>query len=153
MLPYNERSVLIFILLIISVGIVLCLSGLATPGWNGHCVFTVATVSGVLTIISVLLLIVCFIMVGIILSGAIVHQCLPFVFLSILIISSVVMLAAFSSFYTSISNYSYSLMVAAFTFTYLSSIIATYWLFGVRDSRKSTTISGKHLQPRLEVLT
>lgn len=151
--PPNERSVLIFILLIISISILLSLTGLATSGWNGHKVFTVAIVSGVLIIISVLLLIVCFIMVGILLSGAIIHQYLPLIFLAILVISSIIMLGAFSSFISSSSNYSYSLMVAAFTFTYLSSIIATYWLFGVRDSRNSTVISGKHLQPKLEVLT
>ena len=151
--PPNERSILIFILLIISVGIFLSLAGVATSGWNGHNVFTEAMVSGILTIISVLLLIVCFIMVGILLSGAIIHQYFPLIFLSILIISSIIMLGAFSSFLSSGFNYSYSLMVAAFTFTYLSSIIATYWLFGVRDSRNSAMISGKHLQPKLEVLT
>jgi hypothetical protein len=153
MRPVNERMVLIFILTIISVAALLCLIGLATPGWDGHNVFTVATLSGILTIISVLLLLVCFIMVGIILSGAIIHQHLPFIFVSILIISSVIMLGGFSSYFYSFSNYSYSLMVAAFTFTYLSSIIATYWLFGVRDSHRMTVISGKHSQPKLDVLT
>jgi len=153
MRPANERMILIFILIIISVGILLSLIGLATPGWNGHSIFSLTKLPAILAITSVLLLIVCIVIIGIILSGSIIHQRLPFIFVSILVVSSLIMLGAFSSFFYSITNYSYSLMVAAFTFTYLSSIIATYWLFGARDSHRMTVISGKHSQPKLDVLT
>jgi len=153
MRPVNERMILIFILAIISVATLLCIVGLATPGWNGHNVFSVATLSIALSIISVVLLIVSVVMGGIILSGIIQHKRLPFIFISLLIISSIFILAALTSPFSSIYNYSYSLMVAAFTFTYLSSIIATYWLFGIRGTNEKIWISNKHPRPRLDILT
>jgi hypothetical protein len=153
MRPINERMILIFILAIISVATILCLISLATPGWTGRNIFFVVTLPATLSTISLILLIACLIIAGIILSGIILHERLPYIFVSLLIITSIIILASFTSFFSSISNYSYSLMVAAFTFTYLSSIIATYWLFRVHDKNKMIVVSGKRSQPKLEILT
>jgi hypothetical protein len=153
MRPAKDRMILMFILTIISVATILCLIALTTPGWNGHSVFSLAGLSAGLCILSLVLLIVCAVMAGIILSGIIVNERLPLIFISLLIISSIFMLAAFTSFFSSIYNYSYSLMVAAFTFTYLSSIIATYWLFGIHNTNEKLMISSKSPRPKLDILT
>jgi len=115
--------------------------------------FFVVTLPATLSTISLILLIACLVIAGIILSGIILHERLPYIFVSLLIITSIIILASFTSFFSSISNYSYSLMVAAFTFTYLSSIIATYWLFGVHDKNRMIVVSRKRSQPKLEILT
>ena len=73
--------------------------------------------------------------------------------MTVLIISTIFLLAAFTSFFSVYYNYSFSIMVASFTFTYLSSIIATYWLFGVRGNKENLIISRKGPRPKLDILT
>jgi glucan phosphoethanolaminetransferase (alkaline phosphatase superfamily) len=149
----NERTVLIILLTVITIATLFCLIGLATPGWGGSSIFHTSTSStAALSIISLLLLIACVAMAAIILTGVIQHEHLPSIFVTVLIISSIFILGTFASRIAYVYNYSYNLMVTSFTFTYLSSIFATYWLFGVRGSTDKTGAPAQQQQqqnPRL----
>ena len=149
----SERVLLIIIVCVLSLAGFLCLFALTTSGWNNQSVFSEHITIGVLLIISFVLLVICVFMVSFILLGFIVHEYFPFIFVSFLIVPSIFMHGAFTSFVSNTSNYSYSMMIAAFTFTYLTSIISTYWLFDVRKTDKMILISDRHSRPRLNVLT
>jgi hypothetical protein len=134
--PFKERHILIIILIIISVATLFCLLGIAIPGWGGYSIFSHSlrsTSTVALCIISLLLLIACIVVAAIILLGVVQHVHLPLGFVLLLIISSLFTLGAFTSVYPS-TFHSYNLIVTAFTLTYLSSILATYWLYGARGT-------------------
>ncbi|CAF1346299.1 unnamed protein product [Adineta steineri] len=139
----NERTILTAILGILGVATLFCLIGLATSGWGGYGVFKLLHPStGSLCILSLLLLIACIIVGAVILLNLYQHEYLPLAFVSLMIITSIFLLGAFSSFISAInitSIYSYNLVVTAFAFTYLSSILATYWLFGARQTTSAAT--------------
>jgi hypothetical protein len=158
----NERTILIAILAVIGVATLFCLLGFVTPGWGGHTVFSRFTSSAAaLSIISFLLLAGCITVAVIILMGSIQHEYLPHIFLGILIIASLFLLGTIATVTSAVSNvfsfYSYNLMVTSFTFTYLSAIATTYWLFGARGANDKKTTPGQQQQqqqqhhPRLDM--
>ncbi|UJR24198.1 hypothetical protein I4U23_027164 [Adineta vaga] len=119
-----------------------CLLGLVTPGWGvdvryneivGAFVFSPKTLitnafAGVLTIMSLLLLIACITVLGLIFTHKLKHRYAPVGMVALLIVTTLFLLGTFSSFFSGAYTYSIKLMITAFTFTYLTSIIATYWL-------------------------
>ncbi|CAF1246373.1 unnamed protein product [Adineta steineri] len=137
----NERTILTGILGILGVATLFCLIGLVTSGWGGLGVFKLPHSStGALCILSLLLLIACVIVGAVILLNLYQHENLPLIFVSLMIVTSIFLLGAFSSFISMSSYiYSYNLVVTAFAFTYLSSILATYWLFGARQTTSAAT--------------
>lgn len=128
----DKRTLLIIILITTTISGLFCLIGLVTPGWGGFSIFTRGSLFAstiALSIISFLLLIGCIIVAAIIFTGISKDQRIPIVLVLLLIITSLFLLGAFTSqtIYSSLF-YSYHLMITAFAFTYLSSILATYWL-------------------------
>ncbi|UJR24973.1 hypothetical protein I4U23_006337 [Adineta vaga] len=145
MQPINERFILITILAIMGFATLFCLLGIATPGWNGYNVFSYPLVSpAALCVISFLLLIGTVVLGAIILMGVVQNVHLPLLFVGLLIITSIFLLGAFTSANYNAANYAYNLVITSFTFTYLSSIIATYWLFGARQG--TLNIGGQTVQ-------
>jgi len=143
----NERVILISILIIISVSTLFCFLGIVIPRWGGSSLFEWGREApAALCIISLLLLIACVAVAAIILSGILQQALLPLIFVLLLIITSIFILGAFTSFVSSPYNHSYNLIVTAFAFTYLSSILATYWLFGARGTNGTTTAPSKQQQ-------
>ncbi|CAF1349119.1 unnamed protein product [Adineta steineri] len=138
----NERIILTGILGILGVSTLFCLLGFALPGWGGYSVFSLPSHSSApaaLSILSFLLLIGCVVVGAMILLNLYQHENLPLIFVSLMIITSIFLLGAFTSFRASSQNYAYNLVITAFTFTYLSSILATYWLFGARQTTSAAT--------------
>ena len=135
MQPISERLVLIVILTVIGVATFFCLLGISLPGWGGVNVFVYPkSAPAALCVISFLLLIGCVVLAVIILLGIVQHIHLPLIFVGLLVITSIFLLGAFTSVNSSNAyNYAYNLVITSFTFTYLSSILATYWLFGARQ--------------------
>lgn len=155
----NERHVLIILLIVLSVATLFCLLGLAIPSWGGYSLFKYSATSTVaLCIISLLLLIACVVVTVIILLNLMQNAHLPLIFVILLIVTSIFLLSSFTSFISGWKNHSYNLVVTSFTFTYLSSLAAVYWLFGLRQgggsgggSGGSDRSSNQDKRPRLDV--
>ncbi|CAF3452374.1 unnamed protein product [Rotaria sp. Silwood1] len=135
----NERIVLIILVVVTSISTLFCLIGLAAPGWGGgFSVFAVGRSStAALSIISLLLLIACVALAVILLIGIIQYQHLPMILVGLLIVTSFFLLGTFTSAFALAQVYSVNLMITAFTFTYVSSILAVYWLFGLKSKDES----------------
>ncbi|CAF0970479.1 unnamed protein product [Rotaria magnacalcarata] len=138
--PPNARTILIAILVITSISTLFCLISLATPGWVHISIFSLGHSStAALSIISLLLLIGCIIVASLILTNVVKHERLPIIFVTLLIVTSIFLLATFGSFFGA-SFYSYNLMITSFAFTYLSSLLAVYWLLSNQSNgQKSVT--------------
>ena len=143
----NERIVLIIILAITSISTLFCLIAVSAPGWGGITIFSPfqRTSTAALSVISLLLLIGCIIVAGIIIAGLLKNVPFPLIFVSLLIVTSLFLLGTFTSYAAPIFHsslwYSYNLMITAFSFTYLTSILAVYWLVGLRDATDTNATS------------
>lgn len=118
---------------------IFCIIGLSTRGWNfdtyrylfcDQCPKT----SSILAIISMMLLVVCIILLGLII-GRIIDQehmlSMRFIIPSLLLISTIFLLATLNSylgFADPNRGYSYYLTIVAFVFAYLASLLAAFWL-------------------------
>ena len=150
MIVINERTVLCTLLGTIGISALFCLISLATPGWNAYTLFALkASSTAALAIISLLLLIGSLIVAGLILGNLLANRQLPLVFLSLLILSSIFLIATAGSFLSSIMvSYSFNLMMAALTFTYASSLLSFYWFFRLRDAEKQAPATTTFSNPQ-----
>ncbi|CAF2993062.1 unnamed protein product [Rotaria socialis] len=146
--PPNERTILIAILVITSISTLFCLIGLATPGWYHANIFSFGHSSTAgLSVISLILLIGCIIAAIIILTKVVKYEHLPIIFVTLLIVTSIFLLATFGSFFGALS-YSYNLMLTSFAFTYLSSLLGVYWLSSAQSNgQKSIAPTTQKRQP------
>ena len=139
---------------VIGVSTIFCFIGLATPGW-GHFFYSgalrgkvfvfsiyVPLATGPLAIISLLLLIVSLVGLILIFLKKLQHPYAPIGIIVLMILTTFFLLGTFASFFSfgpaaivssTLGNsvYSINLIITAFTFTYLTSIIGTYWLASV----------------------
>ncbi|CAF1195776.1 unnamed protein product [Adineta steineri] len=159
MVSINEKSLLYAMMAITGLSTVFCLLGLATPGWGrdgiqgpvlGLFVFSPSVsknyaAAGPLSIVSLILLIGCLTVLGLIFSGKLKNHYVPVGTVILLIITTIFLLSTFSSFFATTYEYSVNLMITAFVFTYLTSIIATYWLATIHGGLPHTkTKSDSH---------
>ncbi|CAF1132720.1 unnamed protein product [Adineta steineri] len=162
MVSINEKSLLYAMMATIGLSTLFCLIGLTTPGWGpnpipnltkGLFVFSplirlMNPAAVPLSILSLLLLIGCLTVFGLIFSGKLKNHYVPVGTVILLIITAIFLLNTFSSFFSTTHFYSVHLMVTACVFMYLTSIIATYWLATIHGGLPHTkTKSGN--RPRI----
>ncbi|CAF1044451.1 unnamed protein product [Adineta steineri] len=159
MVSINEKSLLYAMMAITGLSTLFCLLGLGTPGWGrdgihdlalGFFVFSPSirkdnAAAGPLSIVSLLLLIGCLTVLGLIFKGKLKNHYVPVGTVILLIITTIFLLSTFASFFSTPYTYSVNLMTTAFVFTYLTSVIATYWLATIHGGLPhAKTKSGSH---------
>jgi hypothetical protein len=152
MVPINEKPLLYAMMVVMGVSTLFCFIGLVTPGWGlffrpdvtdvKPFVFSifVPSATGPLTIISLLLLIACMVGLLLVFLNKLQQPYVPVGIVVLMITTSFLLLSTFASFFSvgqasltsAIPVYSIHLMITAFTFTYLASIIGTYWITTMR---------------------
>lgn len=123
----SERVVLLTVLLVLGIGVLFWIIGIAAPGFNSVSLFKFASSATIgLCVVSLLLLVVSVVFGVANLIGNIRIANLPLMFVVVLIIASIFSLSAIGSLFP--SSYSWNLLIASFAFTYLSSLAAVFWL-------------------------
>lgn len=135
MAALSGRVVLLCILGISVLSALFCIVGIAAPGWGYRGLFRAGFVAtGALTIISLLLLICCIVVIVVILTGAIQQEYLPIIFVALLIVTTLILLGAVTSVFAYTTWYAYNLIISAFAFTYISSLLGVYWYCSLRST-------------------
>ena len=149
----EEKFLLYVMMAAVGLSTLLCIIGLTTPGWGissngskrtGLFVFSAQTrvtlgAAGPLAIVSFLLLIACLTVLGFFYKDKLKNRYVPVGIVALLITTTFFLLATFASSFSTSYYYSVQIIITAFAFTYLASIIGTYWLASVHGGLPSGT--------------
>ena len=139
----TERTILFIIILLTSIAALFWIIAIAAPGWLSDNLFDYARPSTkALCIISLILLVLSIVLAAVILIGTIPNASLPLIFVASLVLSSIFILAAFGAVCSRSNFCSWGLMVVSLVFTYLSSLVAVFWLGTAQKTGGLKVISG-----------
>jgi hypothetical protein len=136
---FSEFFILFITVITTGFSTIFCLIGFLTPGWNfdkyrnlfcDQC----PKIPNTLAVMSIMLLIICFILLTLLIAGIIDQQrmiVMRFIIPSLLLLSTIFLLATLTSYLHFVQpnrGYSYNLVIVAFIFAYLASLLAAFWL-------------------------
>lgn len=148
---FSEVCILFITVIATGFSVIFCLIGFLTPGWNfdtyrnlfcDQCPKAPHT----LAIISMIILLICLVLLLLLITGIIDQQrvtIMRFIIPSLLFISTIFLLATFISYPHFVQpnrGYSYYLIVIAFIFAYLASLLSAFWLGNAGFMSKSYTV-------------
>jgi len=148
---FSEFFILFITVITTGFSTIFCLIGFLTPGWNfdkyrnlfcDQC----PKIPNTLAVMSIMLLIICFILLTLLIAGIIDQQrmiVMRFIIPSLLLLSTIFLLATLTSYLHFVQpnrGYSYNLVIVAFIFAYLASLLAAFWVGNGEFISKSCSI-------------
>jgi hypothetical protein len=136
---FSEFFILFITIITTGFSTLFCIIGFLTPGWhfdeyrNLFCDRCPKS-PNILAVISIILLVICLLLLILLVAGIIDQQqvnIMRFIIPSLLLISTIFLLATLTSYLHFVEpnhGYSYYLILVAFIFTYLASLLSAFWL-------------------------
>ena len=144
----SDSTILVTIAVITGIGALLTLIGLATPKWSKggyglwNCNDVCSSSAAALTILALL-----FLVISVVLLVTLVIHLFPrklrIIPLGLLVIATLSLLAAKASYlhHFRLIGYSFKLIVAAHTFTFVASVLLAFWLGRTMNDKAATNIT------------